>query len=397
MEQLIVLIGILIAIIAAIVIFRINIGISLFLGTLFFGLMTQPLHNLPGMLFSIFTNKTTVLLLIISIEIVFFVNLYSATKMIDAAQSYIMTRIRKPKIIAVTIPSFLGLLPIAGGALLSAPFVDKISNELGLNKGEKVFINVWYRHTLLFAYPLNDALILTVALASIKFSDLILVLLPSMLIMFACGLPLFMKKKEHTATKFIEQHSSGMSLIPFLLAVIVATILSVAFNMGLYGIVLGNMVGIIGVLLIGKPKGTSILRSLIDKRMLTIALVLYSAMLLRGFIVNTNVPTLINTLSLTFPQLIIEMLLPFFFGYMLASISGAIALSFATFAVGTALTVHNVALIYGSAFIGYTVSPFHLCLVFTAEYLKSNITSAYKYMLPAAAITIISLIVLTFV
>ncbi|MEM0205339.1 MAG: DUF401 family protein, partial [Nitrososphaerota archaeon] len=132
MEQLAILIGTLIAILIAIVIFKINIGISLFLGTLFFGLMTQPLHNMPSTLFSTLTNETTILLIVISIEIVFFVNIYSTTKMIDEAQSYIMTKVRKPKLIAVTIPSFLGLLPIAGGALLSAPFVDKIGNDLGL-------------------------------------------------------------------------------------------------------------------------------------------------------------------------------------------------------------------------------------------------------------------------
>lgn len=397
MEQLIFLIATLVAILIAVTVFKINIGISLFLGTLLFGLISQPLPDVLSTMFLTLINETTVLLLIISIEIVFFVNIYSATKMIDEAQSYLVGKIRKPKLIAVMIPSFLGLLPIAGGALLSAPFVDKIGNDLGLSKGEKVFINVWYRHSLLFAYPMNDALILAVALASIKLSDLILVLLPSMLIMFAFGYPLLIKRKGRANAEFVEQRSSGVSLIPFMLAVIIATVLSTVLNMGFYGIVLGTMVGIISALLIGRPKGMSIVRSFMDKRMLTIALVLYSAMLLRGFIANTSVPVLINTLSLMLPRLIIEVLLPFFLGYMLASISGAIALSFVTFAAGMTLTVYEVALIYGSAFIGYTVSPFHLCLVFTAEYLKTNIASAYKYMLPAAAVTILSLIALTFI
>lgn len=397
MEQLILLIGTLIGILLAIVIFRVNIGISLFFGTLFFALMTQPPHKLLNTLSLTLINETTALLIIISIEIVFFVNLYSATKMIDEAQHYIMMKIRRPKLIAVTIPSFLGLLPIAGGALLSAPFVDKVGNDLGLSKGEKVFINVWYRHTLLFAYPINDALVLTVVLASIKLSDLILVLLPSMFIMFVCGFPLLMKRKEHMTIEPLERHSSGVSLVPFISAVIVATILSTVLNMGLYGIALGTAVGIVGVLLIGKPNGASILRSFMDKRTLTIVLVLYSAMLLRGIITSTSVAALINRFSHMFPQLLIEILFPFFLGYTLASISGAIALSFATFAAGMTLTMHDIALIYGSAFIGYTVSPFHLCLVFTAEYLKTNITSAYKYMLPAAAITVASLIVLMFV
>ncbi|MCL7387167.1 MAG: DUF401 family protein [Thaumarchaeota archaeon] len=397
MEQLIFLIVTLVAILIAIVVFKINIGISLFLGTLFFGFITQPFPNMLNTLFLTLTNETTVLLLIISIEIVFFVNIYSATKMIDEAQSYIIRKVRKPKLIAVMIPSFLGLLPIAGGALLSAPFVDKIGNDLGLSRGEKVFINVWYRHALLFAYPINDALVLTVALASIKLSDLIPVLLPSMLIMFTCGFPLLIKRKEYVTAELVERRSSGVALVPFMLAVIVATILSIVLNMGFYGIVLGTMVGIISTLLISRPKGTSILRSFMDKRMITIALVLYSAMLLRGFIASTSVPASINMLSLMLPRLTIEVLLPFFLGYMLASISGAVALSFVTFAAGMTLTVYEVALIYGSAFIGYTVSPFHLCLVFTAECLKTNITSAYKYMLPAALVTILSLIALTFI
>ncbi|MEM2909716.1 MAG: DUF401 family protein [Nitrososphaerota archaeon] len=397
MEQLIFLIGALVAILIAIVLFKTNIGISLFLGTLFFGFMTQPIQKVLSIMFLTLVNETTVLLIVVAIEIVFFVNLYSATKLIDEAQSYIVSKVRNLKLLAITIPSFLGLLPIAGGALLSAPFVNMIGNDLELNKSEKIFINVWYRHTLLFACPINDALILTAALASINLSSLIVFLLPSMFVMFVCGYPLLMRKRGQTEVRLVGRRSSGMSLVPFMLAVAVATILAIILNMGLYGIALGTLIGIISLLLIGKPRGTSVLKSFMDKRTLTIALVLYAAMLLKGLITSTNVPASISMLGLMFPPLIFEMLLPFFLGYVLASISGAIALSFATFAAGMVLTVHDVALIYGSAFIGYTVSPFHLCLVFTAEYLKTNITSAYRYMLPAAAVTIASLIALTLV
>jgi len=99
MEQLIFLIVTLVAILIAIVVFKINIGISLFLGTLFFGFITQPFPNMLNILFLTLTNETTVLLLIISIEIVFFVNIYSATKMIDEAQSYIIRKVRNPNLL----------------------------------------------------------------------------------------------------------------------------------------------------------------------------------------------------------------------------------------------------------------------------------------------------------
>ena len=55
-------------------------------------------------------------------------------------------------------PAVVGLLPIAGGALISAPLVDQI--DPNLEKGHKVSINVWFRHVLVFIYPIRKKILL---------------------------------------------------------------------------------------------------------------------------------------------------------------------------------------------------------------------------------------------
>jgi hypothetical protein len=47
------------------------------------------------------------------------------------------------KVALMVSPALFGLLPVAGGALMSAPIVDQIDPALDSNR--KVAINVWYR------------------------------------------------------------------------------------------------------------------------------------------------------------------------------------------------------------------------------------------------------------
>jgi hypothetical protein len=41
------------------------------------------------------------------------------------------------------------------------------------------------------------------------------------------------------------------------------------------------------------------------------------------------------------------------------------------------------ALIYISAYLGYTVAPTHLCFAFTADYFKCSMGKIYRYVAPS--------------
>ena len=83
------------------------------------------------------------------------------------------------------IPALFGLLPVPGGALMSAPIVQQIDAEENANV--KVSINVWYRHMLILIYPVSSALIIASKLTNINLYTLVLGLLPALIVMWLIG------------------------------------------------------------------------------------------------------------------------------------------------------------------------------------------------------------------
>ena len=83
------------------------------------------------------------------------------------------------------IPALFGLLPVPGGALMSAPIVQQIDTEADANK--KVSINVWFRHMPIMVYPLSSSLIIASILTDINLYILVLGLLPGLIVMWLIG------------------------------------------------------------------------------------------------------------------------------------------------------------------------------------------------------------------
>ncbi|MHA1733602.1 MAG: DUF401 family protein [Promethearchaeota archaeon] len=82
-------------------------------------------------------------------------------------------------------PALFGLLPMPGGALLSAPMVDKVDPNLDPNR--KVAINVWHRHLLILVYPAQSSLIIASYLAGIPLYSAVAVLLVPFTVMLLVG------------------------------------------------------------------------------------------------------------------------------------------------------------------------------------------------------------------
>ena len=57
--------------------------------------------------------------------------------------------------ILATIPAVFGLLPIPGGALMSAPMIDKEADKIGVSDEDRTFLNVWFRHIGFLIFPEN--------------------------------------------------------------------------------------------------------------------------------------------------------------------------------------------------------------------------------------------------
>ena len=53
---------------------------------------------------------------------------------------------RDARVTVAIIPAVIGLLPVVGGAMLSAPLVAEASDDLKLSAERRTFLNFWFRH-----------------------------------------------------------------------------------------------------------------------------------------------------------------------------------------------------------------------------------------------------------
>ncbi|MBW2651139.1 MAG: DUF401 family protein, partial [Deltaproteobacteria bacterium] len=72
-----------------------------------------------------------------------------------------------PRLNLAMFPALIGLLPMPGGAIFSAPMVKELGNRSCLRPDQLSFINYWYRHIWEYWWPLYPGILLSVTLADI--------------------------------------------------------------------------------------------------------------------------------------------------------------------------------------------------------------------------------------
>lgn len=98
--------------------------------------------------------------------------------------------LRRPTLTLAALPALIGLLPMPGGALFSAPLVASAAGG-GRASGELLSaINYWYRHVWEYWFPLYPGVILAMTLTGSSLPTFVAYQLPMSLVMAAAGLPL---------------------------------------------------------------------------------------------------------------------------------------------------------------------------------------------------------------
>lgn len=86
--------------------------------------------------------------------------------------------LRSAKLAVMVIPALIGALPIPGGAIVSAPLVDRPGDMLGLSPARKAAVNLVFRHANFFFLPFSSSVILASRMLKVDIYDLIRVLSP---------------------------------------------------------------------------------------------------------------------------------------------------------------------------------------------------------------------------
>jgi integral membrane protein (TIGR00529 family) len=402
------LIGVILAFIVILILIRkkVNFGLSLFLGSLIVGVFSLQLITLidipKAMIEASFYSfekqeimtETLELALLMTLIFVLAKTMQESgaiTKLIDSLRTFFS----KGGTLAV-IPAVYGLMPVPGGALFSAPLIDKEGDKYKLKNEQKNFLNIWFRHIWFPIYPISSAMIL---ICSLKFSGLpiqmlMLANIPSFLGVLLIGFFFLRRYTKNTSqpTSTIKKDYRGLI---YILPPIVPLLFYPLKFVGLTEtrcFLLGVSVSLLLLYFLLHIDTKSYVGIMKKSFTWNLAFAIFGIMILREMIRISQIHVLITETmqNLAFPALLIILLIPFLLGALTGYNLGAVALSYPlveSFFTFTGIQLLGLtSLIFMSSLIGYLISPIHLCNVLSSEYLKTDTTRMYKMFLPAAVI-----------
>lgn len=109
-----------------------------------------------GMLKTIISIENLYLILVLQLVLVFSALLKENGSM-GRAIAALNRLFQDARFTVVFIPAVIGLLPVVGGAMLSAPLVAEASDELNLSRERRTFLNYWFRHVWEYTMPCEPA------------------------------------------------------------------------------------------------------------------------------------------------------------------------------------------------------------------------------------------------
>jgi len=291
-----------------------------------------------------------------------------------------------------TSPALLGMLPMPGGALLSAPMVESSGEEL--SGDTKAVINVWFRHILFLVYPLAPALIASAKIAGLNVYSTIPYLAPFFLLSVLLGY-FFLLRETNTGMSYSEDFSYRGLLAPLgviLLAPITDIALKALFEFPVteYPTLIGVSLSF-GTALLLSGYGSEKLKDVAKKmKPWKYALIVLGMFTFLNVFQSSGAPKAIG--SLEFPISVLVVGVSFLLGLATGRIQAPASIVFPVFLArqgGDSVPMIAFALAYISTFVGYAISPIHPCVSVSIEYFDSSIGQYVKKIAAPALISIV--------
>lgn len=417
------LIGVVVAFIIVIVLIRrrFNFGLSLIIGSIIVGvfslqeiqLIDIPKAMIEASFYSFEKNQiytSTIELAVLMTLIYILAKLMQETGAIKKIIESLRSVFSKGGILGI-IPALYGLMPVPGGALFSAPMIDDEGEKYKLNKNQKNFLNVWFRHIWFPVYPISSAMITLILLTNtyskeqnlgitIHISFLMLVNIPAFIAMIIIGLFYLRKyiKKPQNEVKKTKKDPTGLiyilpPILPLFFYILLINFGFTEYRAFLIGIIF-SIILLYFLLKIGQSEYIKLIKKSFT---INLALAIFGIMIFRQMITISGTDILIaDTIkSLNIPVILIIVLIPLILGLLTGYNLGAIGLSFPLVSVFFPSSMHTItlvgyiSLIFISSLVGYLISPIHLCNVLSSDYLKTDTTRMYKMYIPSAIITLL--------
>jgi hypothetical protein len=320
-------------------------------------------------------------------------------RLMDALSGYLTS----PRLRLIFFPALIGLLPMPGGAVFSAPMVETVSKDMEVSNRDKALINYWFRHIWELGWPLYPGIILTVALADIPIASLISRTWPAILFMFASGWIFFLrpgvlKINVHPEPARGAQRSPCKVLVqgpPLLVAIAGAVGLEsliplvapgVPFELG---VIAALAASVLCVMIQNRLGRTFLIQVLTKKSLRDMLLVVTSVFIFKEIMDAARVvDAMAQSAGGNAALFAASVFLPFLVG-AIAGINVAFVGSTFPLLLGllTTLgmqdqTIPYLVLASVAGFTGVMISPIHICFILTCQFFHTELAATWRRLVP---------------
>lgn len=348
-----------------------------------------------------------------------------AARLLDALGG----RIKSPRLALAFFPALIGLLPMPGGAVFSAPMVRTMAERLPRDKEaaqkaavapvDQAMINYWYRHIWELAWPLYPGVILAASLSGIPLVQLALLLSPAPVVGLLAGWWFILRPstREMTLEKnrlapalHSPTHVEDTSLrrimregLPLAVAIVGAVLLEVAIATLApqvpfeWGVLVALGLSMVTTAVQNRMPAGKVFKLFAKKHLLTMLSVVVAIFIFKEVLqVSGAVQRIADTAGGDAALFAAGVFLPFFVG-MVSGLN--IAFVGASFPLILGLLQQMglehelwayVALGMFAGYAGVMASPLHLCFILTCQFFQVELSKAWRKLLPPCACIVIT-------
>ena len=348
---------------------------------------------------SIIYPKTLSLALVVSLILVLSSSMESTGQM-QRLLAQFRGLVKSPRLNLVIFPALIGLLPMPGGAVFSAPMVKEMAKESTLTKDQQSYINYWFRHIWEYWWPMYPGVLLATLMADINLLTFVVMMLPlTLAAAYSGNFPVKELKRKKVKEKSAKRPPIGPfihELMPILLVIVLGLGLGLLLSHYAPELSVSKELGLITSLLIAiswiwyenKLSAQKCGRIVFNMKILNIFYMVLAILVFKGILDDSQAVSAISKemMQLHIPLFLIAVLLPFivgiFTGITIAFVGSTfpILISLIHAHGQTMLMPAYIMIGLACGFAGVLLSPLHLCLLLSNEYFETSLNPVYRHL-----------------
>jgi len=383
---------------------RVHLSLCLFVGAVVVGLwMGQSPGDIASGLVTSLTSLETIQLVAIICLILVVSQLMKVSGQLDRIVEKFVAIAQDAATVSVVMPALIGLLPMPGGALFSAPMVETAVAGCSLSQDRKTAVNYWFRHIWEFWWPLYPGVVLAVSLLQVEMWRFILIQAPLTLLAVAAGTVFLLRPLRETRSRGNSRNLQLQLLgsflweaMPIMVVIVCIVFLALLRNLLVLSglsinlpsalpLILGLLACLAWVMRVNRLGFRDFLAALFHRNTVPMLLLIFGIMAFKGALVDSQAVFKIREEMVQYqiPFLMVVVAMPLISGFITGITIGFVGASFPLLVpLFTGLSpfdfLLHASLAYVSGYVGMMLSPVHICLLVTKDYFKASMAASYR-------------------